>query len=345
MANTAPRPGITFEQVAAAADSMLGQGVTPTIQNVRDTIGGSPNTVHRHLTAWREALPKQAAEAPALPPALAAAFAAEISRATAEARSEIETKLVQVQKESADLAAAGEVLETERDNLAELVQELTDSNNILTGRNGEQASEITRLAADLERERIAADQKTTDLAQVRNRVQSLTEALAEKSAAMEKLTLTNTAETQSRIEAEKGAAVLQAQLTAALVQVEDAKAREGKAVKETTEKTALIGKLTAEIAAETKARTEAERASAVLQAQLTAIQEQVKEVKAREDKAVGEVEKERNSVARAHDENKELQGRIEAQAGKIAEQTAELASLKVQTAPLNAPDAPGPGGR
>jgi len=335
MANTAPRPGITYEQVAAAADSMLGQGITPTIQSVRDAIGGSPNTVHRHLSAWREALPKLAAEAPALPSALAAAFAAEISRATAEARSEVETKLVQVQKESADLAAAGEVLEVEREGLAELVQELTDSNNILTGRNGEQASEITRLATDLERERIAADQKTTELAQVRNRVQSLTEALAEKAATIEKLTLTNATETQGRIEAEKGAAVLQAQLTAALLQVEDAKAREGKAVKDTTEKATLIGKLIAEIATETKARTEAERASAVLHAQLTATQEQVKEVKARESKAVGEVEKERKLVERAHDENKELQGRIEAQTGKLAEQAAELASIKTQTVPQN----------
>jgi colicin import membrane protein len=329
MANTAPRPGITYEQVAAAADSMLGQEITPTIQNIRDAIGGSPNTVHRHLSTWREALPKQTAEAPALPPALAAAFAAEITRATAEARSEIETKLVRVQKESADLAAAGEVLEVERDNLAELVQELTDSNNILTGRNGEQASEITRLATDLERERAAGDEKTTEIAQIRNRVQSLTEALTEKAAAIEKLTSTNATETQGRIDAEKGAAVLQAQLTAALAQVEDAVMREGKAVKEAAEKTAIIEKLTATIATETKAKTEAERASAVLQAQLTAAHEQIKEAKAREDKAVGEVERERKAVERAQLEAKELQGRIEVQAGKLAEQTAELARLKV----------------
>lgn len=51
MANTAPREGITYEQVAATADAMVGQGLNPTIRSIRDAIGGSPNTVHKHLSA------------------------------------------------------------------------------------------------------------------------------------------------------------------------------------------------------------------------------------------------------------------------------------------------------
>lgn len=61
------RQGITFEQVAAVADALAGEGQQPTIRAVREKLGdtGSPNTIHKHLTAWREARPVAAAAAPA----------------------------------------------------------------------------------------------------------------------------------------------------------------------------------------------------------------------------------------------------------------------------------------
>ena len=51
------RQGITFEQVAAVADALAGEGQQPTIRAVREKLGdtGSPNTIHKHLTAWRAA--------------------------------------------------------------------------------------------------------------------------------------------------------------------------------------------------------------------------------------------------------------------------------------------------
>ena len=51
------RQGITFEQVAAVADALAGEGQQPTIRAVRERLGdtGSPNTIHKHLAAWREA--------------------------------------------------------------------------------------------------------------------------------------------------------------------------------------------------------------------------------------------------------------------------------------------------
>ncbi len=99
------REGITFEQVAAAADALVGEGQQPTIRAIRERLGtGSPNTVQKHLTAWREARPVAAAAAPELPQALTAAIAAEIERAAAQARAEIEGRLVQAQGEAAELA-------------------------------------------------------------------------------------------------------------------------------------------------------------------------------------------------------------------------------------------------
>ena len=66
------RQGITFEQVAAVADALAGEGQQPTIRAVRERLGdtGSPNTIHKHLTAWREARPVAAAAAQELPQAL-----------------------------------------------------------------------------------------------------------------------------------------------------------------------------------------------------------------------------------------------------------------------------------
>jgi len=130
------RAGITFEQVAAVADALAGEGQQPTIRAVRERLGdtGSPNTIHKHLSTWREARPVAAAAAQELPQALTAAIAAEIERAAAQARGEIEGRLVQAQAEAAELAAAGEALESERDELAEQVAVLTTERDTLAAR-------------------------------------------------------------------------------------------------------------------------------------------------------------------------------------------------------------------
>jgi len=54
MANRAPREGITYEQVAAVADAMVGDGLNPTIRGIRETIGGwglrrnGTKNIHKH---------------------------------------------------------------------------------------------------------------------------------------------------------------------------------------------------------------------------------------------------------------------------------------------------------
>jgi colicin import membrane protein len=137
------REGITFEQVAAAADALVGEGVQPTIRAVRERLGtGSPNTIHRHLVAWREARPAATATAPELPAPLAAALANEIERAAAAARAEVEARLVQTQAEAADLSTAGESLEVERDELVEQVVALTTERDTLAGKAQQQAADL-----------------------------------------------------------------------------------------------------------------------------------------------------------------------------------------------------------
>lgn len=112
------REGISYEQVAAAADALLGAGQQPSIRLVREALGtGSPNTVHKHLTAWRQARPVAQGAAYELPAELVNAFGRELARGAAAARAEVEAELVQAQAEAAELAATGEALEFERDEL------------------------------------------------------------------------------------------------------------------------------------------------------------------------------------------------------------------------------------
>ncbi len=63
------RTGIIFEEVQNAAESLLGRGLNPTIQRVREVLGtGSNTTISEHLKTWQQ----QLAEAPkmVLPPTI-----------------------------------------------------------------------------------------------------------------------------------------------------------------------------------------------------------------------------------------------------------------------------------
>lgn len=207
------RPGITFEQVAAVADAIIGEGQQPTINAVRDRIGtGSPNTVHRHLTVWRAARPQAIAAVPELPASLTTAIATEIERAAATARSEVESKLVQTQAESAELASAGEALESERDELFEQVAELTTERDTLAGKAAQQAADIEVQADRIEREQQAAEAARVELARAQLKIESGTERLVEQTAEIDRLRVALDSESKARIAAEQQAAVLSAKL-------------------------------------------------------------------------------------------------------------------------------------
>lgn len=214
------REGITFEQVAAAADALVGEGQQPTIRAIRERLGtGSPNTVHKHLTAWREARPVAVAAAPELPQALSTAIAAEIERAAAQARAQIEGRLVQSQGEAAELAAAGEVIEAERDALAEQVAELTRERDTLAGKAEQQAADLADQAQRIEREQQAAESARVELATARLKTEAQAERQAEQTVEIERLRAALEACQQARTAAEQQAAVLAAKLEGVTVQL------------------------------------------------------------------------------------------------------------------------------
>ena len=205
------REGISFEQVAAAADALVGEGQQPTIRAIRERLGtGSPNTVHRHLAAWREARSAATAAAPELPLTLTAAIAAEIERAAAQARAEVEGRLVQALGEGAELAAAGEVIEAERDALSELVAELTRERDTLAGKAEQQATDLADQAQRIEREQQAAESARVELATARLKIEAQAERQREQAAEIERLRAALAEAQHGRTAAEQQAAVLAA---------------------------------------------------------------------------------------------------------------------------------------
>ena len=258
------RVGVTYEQVAAAADGLLGEGLAPTIRAVRERMGssGSPNTIHRHLTTWREARPVAPAAAPDLPPSITAGIAAEIARAAAAVRGEIESRLVQAQAEAADLAAAGEALEAERDMLIEQVAVLTQERDTQKGVVTQQASDLTDAQERLEREQQAAEGARIELATARLRIDAQAERVKDQAAEIARLSDALAEARDGRIVAEQQAAVLAARLEAAADQLRRAEARTEEVAQEATRAAAAAD--AARTAAEQAVRqAQAERAQAL----------------------------------------------------------------------------------
>lgn len=210
-----PRIGVSYDEVAAIADGMMAEEVCPTIKAVRERLGsGSCNTIHRHLSAWREARPQLAAAMPELPVSIINAFSREIDRAKSEARAGLEGQLVVSQAEAAELAATGESLETGLDKLTDELGEMSADRDVLKGKLQEQAGEIDRLSRENERERYSSESARIEVAQVRNKLEMQTDRLIEQSATIEALTAAHAAESQARVISERAVAVIDAKLEA-----------------------------------------------------------------------------------------------------------------------------------
>src|SRR5437660_1131608 len=84
------RAGVLYEEVKREADEMLERGISPTMERLRQALGGgSFSTLSRHLRAWRggaegemdaQEVEGRSAESSALEGALAAERLAEVER-------------------------------------------------------------------------------------------------------------------------------------------------------------------------------------------------------------------------------------------------------------------------
>jgi chromosome segregation ATPase len=210
------RPGITYQQVAAAADALAAENTKPALPALRERLGtGSMNTIHRHLTAWQANRPKSAAPAIELPQEVMRGLNAWATQAATAARAEVEDTLVHAQTAAVELAKAGEAIEVERDELLDQLAVLTTARDQALATAQERSAEIARLTHDIERERHLASAAQIEAVQARLKLDAQAEQLADLKAANAKLTDAVDAERHARIKAERDAAVLTAERDAA----------------------------------------------------------------------------------------------------------------------------------
>jgi colicin import membrane protein len=207
------RAGVSFDQVAAIADGLVAEAVSPTLKNVRERLAtGSFGTIHRHLKAWQDLRPLPMAASIELPESIIHAICSEIDRAKAFARVEVEERLVLTQAEGDELAVFIEMLESELYAQEAAVKNLTADKCTMNCKLQELSNEIELLRRENERERYTAEQARIEVAQLRNKLDLQMEKLVEQAALIDKILNEQEREHQARIAAERDAAVLSSQV-------------------------------------------------------------------------------------------------------------------------------------
>ena len=222
------RPGITYSQVAQAAEALTATGASPTIAAIRESLGGtgSPNTIHKHLSIWKDGNAQPVAKTAEFPARLIQALQDELSKATMLAREQVQVELLAAQSEAIELARAGEVIEAERDSLAETVERITRQRDQWEAVEEELRTDIARLhqVEQIERASAAKAQTEADRALAMLEAEKAkSQGLASEIAELRKeLALT----VKERGDAFQACAVMQAKLEAAERRAGEAEARE-----------------------------------------------------------------------------------------------------------------------
>lgn len=181
------RQGVTYSEVASAADTLVSNGQQPTIKAIRDHLGtGSPNTIHMHLTTWRDEQPVHAVSSE-IPEALTAAIAKEIAKAASTAKAGIEALLLESRAEAEELAKAGAEIESEMAVMAEQVSALTTARDTLMGKTEQQRTEIEHLRADVENAQKARALAEQEVAVMASRLELLATVKTERDEAYKQM--------------------------------------------------------------------------------------------------------------------------------------------------------------
>ena len=202
------RAGVSFEQVAAAAQQLLAAGQRPTSRAVRNALGtGSLTTIQAHLAAWQTTQPKQVAAEPVLSDSYKRALHAELHLHASAATAELTEQLAEAVADRDAIAAeaastqtalfnAQDELAAEKQRVATLAAQLDVMREQLTAAQmrAEQAAQAegsaraAAAAADARAE--AAEQRTksaeAQAATAAQRVAELTDKLASLAATQAK---------------------------------------------------------------------------------------------------------------------------------------------------------------
>lgn len=191
------RPGVTREQVFAAATALSEEGIQPSLKLVRDRIGGSFSTITPHLAAWKEERGGRGATAiPDMPESVNAAVrqvwtaawsagqqAIQAEReGLATLRKEMEQERNELAHEITELEAKVDAALTERDTLAANLSEETQAKVPLEDALTRERIENARLIERLSNVDSRAGELRAQVQELQHELARLAEAQAERSA-------------------------------------------------------------------------------------------------------------------------------------------------------------------
>lgn len=171
---------ITYEQLAAVADSIKARGEKPTSRNVREALGtGSMATVLKLLQQWQGGQMRAEDTPVVLPPALQRALVDFIGQEVSCAKSALQADLVDAQQSNADL-----IIENERQfSTIELQAEALELAQVekagLAGRLAQVESDLAKSNDDVAAERQAAEAARVELAKAELRLETVPRIEAE----------------------------------------------------------------------------------------------------------------------------------------------------------------------
>lgn len=246
---------ITYDQVAAAADSILARSGKATSRNVREVLGsGSMATVCKFLHQWKNGQFRQSQSIDdSIDPAIIRAINNYIAEKVLESTADATARLADQQGEAEAIISESERKSAEIEMQAAELSVLIEQRSALAGRNQQLETEAKRIVADLAAERLAAETARVELAKAALRLEAVPRIEAEIEKVRNELL-------QSRAQAadlHEAAAVATAKLEAEVVQrkitethLSEAAAREIAAAKEVVRNALAEAKKSGEAAAE-----------------------------------------------------------------------------------------------
>lgn len=152
------RPGISYEEVAKAAQELIDDGERPTIINVRERLQrGSPNTITRHLQQWKSTKPKAKPSLTKLSPEFSEALFYELRRHAKLTTVDLKNQIEQLEKEKnaalSELNQTKEQLATLQTTFDESLADHQHKHYQKDALQSEHKKEIKRLRTSLSKEK------------------------------------------------------------------------------------------------------------------------------------------------------------------------------------------------
>lgn len=144
------RPGVSYEDVAQAAQELLAEGKDPGVRLIRGLIGkGSPNSIHNHLITWRAENVRKPLKTILLPETLQKILISFMQDCQAQVRKELEPEINRALEDNQVLANDGASLEGEIAVLKDQLSLLTTDRDQAIALATVRLTEIDRLTQHL----------------------------------------------------------------------------------------------------------------------------------------------------------------------------------------------------